>query len=447
MSDFKYSINPKRLPEGYKHTEVGVIPEDWITETTSNVVESNAPICYGVVQVGRNHDNGIPIIAIKFLKEIVSAPLHRTSAALEKPYARSRVKAGDVLISIKGTIGRVGIVPEGFEGNISRELARLRLNDNFSPQYIAYQLESGLTQERILRSVVGTTRLEFSIATLRQFELPIPPNKEEQRTIAQALSDVDALIAALDKLIAKKRHIKTATMQQLLTGKKRLPGFGEGKGYKKTDIGVIPEDWDLTLLGDMFILKNGFSFKSEYFSSSGPIVLTPGNFKLEGGLYFNDKNTKRYSGEFPTSTIFKKGDLLVVMTDLTPDCNLLGKPAFVDWEETLLHNQRIGKINLTCPNIYKHFLYYFLLSNSYLDKIKEQATGSTVRHTSNKSIYSIFLPIPKKLEEQKAIAKVLSDIDTEITALEKRRTKTQALKQGMMQELLTGRTRLSFDKA
>jgi|SanBayMetagenome_1026888.scaffolds.fasta_scaffold12008_3 type I restriction enzyme, S subunit len=214
------------------------------------------------------------------------------------------------------------------------------------------------------------------------------------------------------------------------------------EGYKKTEVGVIPEDWEAKLLGDIFCLKNGFSFKSEYFSSSGPIVLTPGNFNLDGGLYFNERNIKRYSGSFPESMIFKNGDLLVVMTDLTPDCNLLGKPAFVDSEETILHNQRIGKINLLSESIDQFFLYFILLSSPYLKKIKEQATGSTVRHTSNKSIYSISLPIPKTKEEQKAIAQTLSDVDALIVALDKLIAKKRNIKTATMQQLLTGKTRL-----
>lgn len=142
-------------------------------------------------------------MAIKFVKEIAHAPLHRTAISLEKPYARSRPRGGDVLISIKGTIGRVGIVPNGFQGNISRELARLRISQDNCSEYIAHQLEASATQERIMRAVVGTTRLEFSIATLRQFQLPIPPTKDEQRAIATSLSEVDALLCALERLIAK----------------------------------------------------------------------------------------------------------------------------------------------------------------------------------------------------------------------------------------------------
>ena len=128
-------------------------------------------------------------------------------------------------------------------------------------------------------------------------------------------------------------------------------------GYKKTEIGVIPEDWEVKKLGEFITIKGGFAFTSNYFSDKGPILITPGNFKLDGGLYFNQKNTKRYSGTYPSNMTFKSGDLLVVMTDLTPDCNLLGKPGFVFTKETFLHNQRIGKI-LIHKNITSKYLYW-----------------------------------------------------------------------------------------
>jgi len=243
-------LNSPLTPPGYKQTEVGVIPEDWHTEAVANLVEPTAPICYGVVQVGQHTESGVPIVAIKFVKEIAHAPLHRTATRLEQPYARSRPRGGDVLISIKGTIGRVGIVPNGFKGNISRELARLRIGEDTSAEYIAHQLEADATQERIMRSVVGTTRLEFSIATLRKFPLPLPPTKAEQEAIAEALSDADALIESLEQLITKKRHLKQDAMQELLTGKTRLPGFsGEWKPYQLRDCLLTNPDYGINAPG------------------------------------------------------------------------------------------------------------------------------------------------------------------------------------------------------
>ena len=212
-------------------------------------------------------------------------------------------------------------------------------------------------------------------------------------------------------------------------------------GYKQTEVGVIPENWEVKPLSDVFALKSGFAFSSEHFSNVGPIVLTPGNFLLEGGLYFEDRNTKRYSGSYSPKMTFSRGDLLIVMTDLTPDCNLLGKPAFVESDELILHNQRIGKVVLKDRNVEVSLLYYLLLSRLYLARIKEQATGSTVRHTSNKSIYGVQLPWPS-LPEQRAIATALSDVDALISALDQLIAKKRDIKQAAMQQLLTGQTRL-----
>ncbi len=212
-------------------------------------------------------------------------------------------------------------------------------------------------------------------------------------------------------------------------------------GYKLTEVGVIPEDWEVKPLEHIFSLKHGVAFSSQYFSTFGPIVLTPGNFCLEGGLYFQERNTKRYCGTYSPEMIFRRGDLLIVMTDLTPDCNLLGKPAFVELDEVILHNQRIGKVVLKDKGMYLPFLYYSLLSPLYLNHVKEQAFGSTVRHTSNRSIYSVRLAWPLK-PEQRAIAAALSDVDVLLDGLDRLIAKKRDLKQAAMQQLLTGQTRL-----
>ena len=208
------------------------------------------------------------------------------------------------------------------------------------------------------------------------------------------------------------------------------------KGYKRTEIGALPDDWEVKKLGEFITIKGGIAFTSHYFSDKGPILITPGNFKLNGGLYFNQKNTKRYLGPYSSKMTFKSGDLLIVMTDLTPDCNLLGKPAFVETQEIVLHNQRIGKILVHDNVISTKYLYWLMLSPLYLNQIKDKATGSTVRHTSNSSVYSSIIPLPS-LPEQKAITEVLSDADNLIQTFEKCIAKKCLIKQGAMQKLLT----------
>jgi len=412
---------------GYKQTEVGVIPEEWEVKDVADLVDPGTPICYGVVQVGRYTESGVPIVAIKYVKEIAYAPLHRTAAVLEKPYARSRPKGGDVLISIKGTIGRVGIVPDGFCGNISRELARLRISGDTSPEFIAHQLEADATQDRIMRSVVGTTRLEFSIATLRQFSLPFPPTIEEQRAIATALSDVDALLAALDRLIAKQRDLKQAAMQQLLTGQTRLPGF-TGK-------------WETKRLGDLGATYGGLTGKTKADFGDGSAhyisfmnVMT--NVVINCGEFERVKVSPTESQNRVT-----KGDLLFNGSSETPEEVAMCAVMMGDVPDLFLNSFCFGFRFRERAKADGLFLAYYLRSKEGRELMKSLAQGSTRYNLSKVALLNSPLLLPP-LPEQTAIATVLSDMDLELAALEQRRDKTRALKQGMMQELLTGRTRL-----
>lgn len=406
---------------GYKQTEVGVVPEDWKTEAVACLVEPTSPICYGVVQVGQHTDSGVPIVAIKFVKEIAHAPLHRTAISLEKPYARSRPRGGDVLISIKGTIGRVGIVPNGFQGNISRELARLRISQDNCSEYIAHQLEASATQERIMRAVVGTTRLEFSIATLRQFQLPIPPTKDEQRAIATSLSEVDALLCALERLIAKKRDLKQAAMQQLLTGQTRLPGFhGE---------------WEVKQLGEVATFLKGKGLPKSALAPDGtdPCI-------HYGELFTQYPETigeifSRTNG-WRDSFLSVANDVLMPTSDVTP--RGLAKASCVTVDGVILGGD-ILVIRSDKQRVFGPFLSYIIRREE--GQVLRLVTGSTVYHLYGSDMKKFIFSLPP-LSEQIDIAALLTDMDVELAALEQRLTKTRALKQGMMQELLTGRTRL-----
>jgi type I restriction enzyme S subunit len=417
-----------KVMPGYQQTEAGMIPVGWKTAVVADLVEPSAPICYGIVQVGQHVESGIPIVAIKFVKDISNAPLHRTAALLEQPYTRSRPKGGDVLISIKGTIGRVGIVPNGFKGNISRELARLRIKGDSCPEYIAHQLESGATQERIMRSVVGTTRLEFSISTLRKFHLAVPSNITEQRAIAAALNDVDALLDSIDRLIAKKRSLKQAAMQQLLTGQTRLPGFN-GK-WKATSLGEIISRFSTGLNPRQnFRLNNGGNF----------FYVTIKNFTK--GRLFLDENCDAIDEaaflKINERSDLRKNDILFSSIGRVGDAYLiLEKPR--NWNI----NESVFTLRPDQSKVTPLMLFYLLTDKSMTDALNQGVTGSTFKSIKQAQLKSIRCLIPDSLEEQTAIAEALSDIDTELVSIEQRRDKTAALKQGMMQELLTGRTRL-----
>lgn len=391
------------LNKGLKQTEVGLIPKQWAVKTIAELVEPSSPVCYGVVQVGPHTDSGVPIVAIKFVKEIAHAPLHRTAVRLEKLHARSRLKGGDVLISVKGTIGRVGIVPDGFTGNISRELARLRIKDGFSSKYIAHQLEADLTQDRITRSVVGTTRLEFSIAAVRQFEVPIPESKAEQEAIAGALSDADAWIESLEQLVAKKRQIKQGAMQELLTGQTRLPGFSG--------------EWKQKKLGEVAHIKTGS----------------------------RNNEDKVADGHYP---FFVRSDQVERINTYSHDCEAILVPGegrigsifhYINGRFDV--HQRVYAITQFVPEVSGRFVHR-CMSQTFGVWAMQNTVKATVDSLRLPTFQAFELRLPPTLEEQTAIASVLSDMDVEIEALGTKLTKARQIKQGMMQELLTGRIRL-----
>lgn len=387
---------------GYKRSEAGVIPKDWKSTAIAALVEPTSPICYGVVQVGQYTESGVPIVAIKYVKEISHAPLHRTAPSLEQPYSRSRVRGGDVLISIKGTIGRVGIVPTGFEGNISRELARLRINNGICAEYVAHQLEAGTTQDRIMRSVVGTTRLEFSIAVLRQFELPIPPTVAEQRTISKVLSDVDGLLEGLSRLIDKKSDLKQAAMQQLLTGKTRLPGFNG--------------EWEEKALGEIAAISKGVQLHSSETDPDGHIP------HYNGGMQ-PSSFTVCFNTPANTIAISEGGNSCGFVQFIT-------KPFWCG-----------GHCYAVVPkSVDNGFLFHALKGQQ--SAIMGLRVGSGLPNVQKTALGLFKLKFPKDPIEQTDIAEVLSDMDTELSDLVRRREKTRVLKQAMMQELLTGKTRL-----
>jgi type I restriction enzyme S subunit len=259
VPNYQLSINNYQLPEGYKQTEVGVIPEDWEIDELAHLTQSKRPISYGIVQTGRPVQGGIACIRVVDINNgsIDDRDLITTSEEISNSYKRTILGEGDLVIALRGKIGELAVVPKTLEGaNLTRGVALIALQEDYLSHFYQQYLSSTESKIRLENSLNGSALQELPIATVRSFPVAVPP-LPEQRAIATALSDVDALIAALDKLIAKKRHLKTATMQQLLTGKKRLPGFGEGKGYKQTEVGVIPEDWEPLRFRDVVSFSGG----------------------------------------------------------------------------------------------------------------------------------------------------------------------------------------------
>ena len=292
----------------------------------------------------------------------------------------------------------------------------------------------------MLEDAGGSTIKHIYITIVNRMPVAIPPTKAEQRAITAALSDVDALITALDALIAKKRLIKQGAMQELLTGRRRLPGFSQGKqSYRPTKFGMMPTDWKSTLLQHIsaFITKGstpttyGFAWQPEGVLFLRSECVSEHGLDLSQSMFISDEaHQTLHRGEV------RSGDILMTITGNVGRVIYLQK----DFGEANI-NQHIARIRIVHDDVTTPFLFHFLSQPVVRRYYNLITTGQAYPQISLTQVRETEVILPS-LEEQRAIAETLSDMDAEIAALERKRHKTRLLKQGMMQELLTGKTRL-----
>lgn len=420
-----------------KQTEIGLIPDDWEVKRLGEIGEPC--MCKRILKEQTSPTGDIPFYKIGTFGGIPDAYISRELFEQYKEQY-NYPKKGTLLLLAAGTIGRVVV----FDGKDSYfQDSNIVWIDNDETKvtndflFYCYSRMQWKTEEGGIVSRLYNANLKFT-------SFIAPKSLAEQERIAKALSDVDALISTTEKLIQKKMNIKQGAMQNLLTGKKRLPGFAKSTNYKQSELGLIPEDWEVKSLGDIFSIKHGYGFEGQFFSSENNqhIVVTPGNFKLEGGFQ-KQKQPIYYTGTYPDEFKLKPNDLIIMMTDLSKNSDTLGNPAIVpDDGNDYLHNQRIGLIQIHNDSFVKDYIYLLLCTKEYHEAVVATAAGSTVKHTSPKRIYSINLIVSTSKEEQSAIANVLSSMDKEIETLNTKLEKYRNLKTAMMQQLLTGKIRL-----
>lgn len=422
------------LKPGYKMTEVGVIPEDW-TETK---ISSIAKIIGGgtpSTDISSYWNGEIPWFTpaeINDENKYVSTSNRTISQEGLKHSSAKLLPYGTILLTTRASIGLKAILLNPATTN--QGFQNLIVNKEFDNQFIYYLLE--ILKKEIIKQASGSTFLEISPRKLGEIHLYLPERIQEQQAIAAALSDVDELLSGLDRLIAKKKDIRLATMQELLTGKKRLPGFQVSPAFQKTEVGTIPEDWDCKSLGDCTDIFRGGSPRpiEAYLTTSD----TGYNWIKIGDVQKNEKFIYRTEEKIIEKGVIRsrfvhKGDFLL------SNSMSFGRP-YILKIDGCIHD---GWLVIQNYQSYfdTNFLYYLLCSDAILKQYKTKASGSGVLNL-NKELVSSIKVIHPSLAEQQAIASVLSDMDAEIEALEARREKVRNIKTGMMQELLTGKTRL-----
>ncbi len=321
-------------------------------------------------------------------------------------------RPGDLILSRNATVGEVAQVAEWHPPfAMGQDVCLLRKKSNeHSTEFLQSIFQSPVILKQLTDLMVGSTLKRANVQQIPNLAVPMPP-PPEQRAIATALSDVDALLGALDRLIAKKRDLKQAAMQQLLTGQTRLPGF--------------TGEWEVKKLGASISLFSGHHILAHHCNTDAngvPYITGPADFP-DGRVVVTKYTTS-------PSTMCERDDILVTVKGSGSGTIVMADDAYCISRQLMAI--RVGDIN-------GRFVYFSLLQNA--DTFRTASTG-LIPGLSRSDILDLLLPMPPTLAEQTAIASVLSDMGAELSALEQRLAKTRALKQGMMQELLTGKTRL-----
>lgn len=432
------------IPEGYKKTEVGIIPNDWTVESLQNLCRSS--ITYGIVQCGPHIPNGIPYIRVSDMNssELNVDEMLRTSPEIASSFGRSKVEEGDIVYALRGKLGEVKMVGTVVSGaNLTQGTARIAPKNNIDNRYLLWTLRSPQALKQAVKEAKGSTFVEITLGNLKGISVPLPSSREEQQKIATALSDTDALISELEKLIEKKQAIKTATMQQLLTGKTRLPEFtlredGTPKAYKNSELGQIPEDWDVYKVGEISDVLTGFPFPSSHYTDSGVRLLRGSNVK-RGVTDWSEDITQYWP---IISSDIKKYELKVGDIVISMDGSLVGR-SFAQLDKSDLPAvllQRVARVRSS--DVDQNYLKQWICSEMFTAHCDAVKTVTAIPHISPDDIKTFRFVAPKCKKEQKQLSGILKDMEVEIQILNEKLTKLIMFKKGMMQELLTGKTRL-----
>ena len=395
------------MKPGYKQTEVGVIPEEWEVKHLGEL----AALKNGYAFKSDTYTTlgNFKVITIANVQDGYMTARECNSIACEPKDLQShqRLQIGDILISMTGNVGRVCRVIE------KNCLLNQRVGKLIPTAVDDAMLFILLSQPSFIKAMTGVAKggaqPNLSVSEISDHRFCVPKTLPEQRAIAAALSDVDGLLGGLDRLIAKKRDLKQAAMQQLLTGQTRLPGFSG--------------EWEVKTLGET--------------------THSLDNLRVP----LNESQRERMKGDYPycgANGVLDFVDNYVIDDDII----LMAEDGgyFDEYETRPIAYRMTGKcwvnnhahILKAKPGFDQGFLFYSLVHKNILPFL-----ASGTRAKLNKSeMNKIEVCLPKEQPEQTAIAAVLSDMDAELAALEARRDKTRDLKQAMMQELLTGKTRL-----
>ena len=428
----------------FKNTEIGRVPLDWGLEKllknfefkANNTLSRDAlsksgkiqNIHYGDVLVKYGSHLDVQKESIPF----ISDERYKTSNYLSD---------GDVIIADTAedeTVGKATEVLNIGNNKLVSGLHTMWLHpinpERYALGFLGYAFNANIYHNQLLPLIQGTKVSSISKSAIKNTFILLPP-KNEQRKITQSLSYIDNLISELGKLIDKKKAIKLGAIQKLITGKIRLDDFKNNKGYKQSAIGEIPVDWELKPVSNVAENYTGLTYTPNDVSDYGTLVLRSSNIQ-DSRLAFDDNVFVNM--EIPKRAIARKDDILICVRNGSSD--LIGKCAYITPDADGMAFGAFMTV-LRATNIDSKYLFYVWQDVNTQKQIHE-TFGATINQITSKDFKRILIAIPSDPNEQSAIALSLSSMDKEISSLVEKREKYIAIKQGMMQQLLTGKIRL-----
>ena len=428
------------IRKGYKQTEVGVIPEDWdCREINSEIKEISMGPFGSDIPVSCFTSEGVPVLNGHSVSKIKLIDIFKNYVSKEKAKSLKKAVAqqGDIIVTHRGTIGQISYIPIGSRYKkyvISQSQFRVRLNqDTVNPHFVVSYFLSPKGQSFLLekKGHTGVPALAQPTTNFRKLCIPLP-SLPEQEQIVNAFEDIDDLILSLEKHISKKKSIKQGAMQELLTGKRRLPGFS---GKWRTEI--IPDV--LQKQEGIKIGPFGSQLKKEYLLDDGPYrVYGQENVYAQdftiGNRYLNRERFRQLQ-----SCEVRPGDFLISTMGTIGKCAIVPNGIHSGIMDSHLIRLRINEQKL----MPEYLLHLFSEELGYLKgQTSKLSVGGIMDGLSTKIVNALNVFYPEDLSEQKAIAEFLSTMNAEIQTLEQKLEKYRQVKQGMMQQLLTGKIRL-----
>lgn len=435
------------------------LPDGWAQITFGEVGQLIKGISYSSNQYA-DSDWGVPFVTIKCVSKLGGFKAEGIKYYKGPIRPHELIETGDLLIA-NTDLTRAGDIvgcpvrlPDlgAPRVTMSMDLSKVKVDQGVAdPGFVYHKLMGRPARSFMREHSSGSTVLHLKTSAVPRLLIQLPANLSEQRKITQILDTLDTAIRETEALIDKLKAVKQGLLRDLLTrgidanGQLRPPQSEAPQLYKESPLGWIPREWDVVRVGEDTDIDHGFAFPGHQFTDKevGPALLVPGNFHREGGLYFTPDNTKYFSGKYPQQYVLSHGDVLIVMTDLSPMTLILGRTVVLTETFKVLHNQRIGKFRFKRDGLWDAAFFAEALSQDAVRlKVISEATGTTVRHTSPDRIKSCYVARPK-LQEQQLAAQQIATVDARRNFEEANLLKLRQTKSGLMDDLLTGRVRVT----